>query len=94
MRAPTPALALLTHFNLKRESFRLLPFWSNHGLSEALEANQSELLTRADALIDGLEMLLPRETPAQQKLVREAVQHVQKAIMLSHGALVLEGERS
>ena len=80
----------LTHYSTKRESFRLREFWAQRLTTPELEANQSELLTRADILIDGLEMLVPPHTEAQRKLIREAVTYVRRALMVTHGAFVLQ----
>ncbi len=54
----------LKHYATVRTSGRLLPFWSNRGLSEQAEENQGELLVRA-------------------------VQFVERAAMVAHGALTL-----
>lgn len=84
----------LKHYKTTRETGRLLLFWSGRGLCEQSEANQSEILTRADALIDGLEMLVPQLTPAQRQLAREAIVGVQRVASLVHGVFVLEDGRS
>jgi hypothetical protein len=80
----------LHHYKTKRESVRLLAFWSNRLSDKQLEANMSEVLTRADILLDGLEMLTPTNTQAQERLLREAIIYVKKAVMVAHGAFVCE----
>ena len=62
-------------------------------MSEQSEANQREILVRADMLIDGLEMLLPTGTDAQKKLQQEAVLRVKQVAMLVHGVFVSEERR-
>jgi hypothetical protein len=81
----------LKHYATKRLSRRMVACWDS-AMEPQLAENRSELLTRADILIDGLEMLLPQDTPAKRQLQREAIQFVQKAISVAHGALVLEGK--
>lgn len=79
----------LHHYSKERHPFRFLPFWSNRGLPEQLEANQAEILSRADTLLDGIVMLVPQGKESQERLVREAVIHLKKAVMLVHGAFDL-----
>ena len=80
----------LHHFQSRRRDGieRVLKFWGGRLKDPQSERNLAEVLGRADLLIDGLEMLLPAG-----KLSREAVVHVQKAAMLAHGALQVEGKQ-
>jgi hypothetical protein len=81
---------MLHHYRTTREYKRLLPFWSNRGLCQQSEANMVEIMSRADTLIDGIEMLCPQNTESQRRCVREAVIWVAKSAMLVHGTFVID----
>lgn len=84
----------LLHYSTKREPMRFVDFWGNRGLDEQSEANQGELMCRADMLMDGIVMLVPTNTEAQQLLIREAILRLKQAMSVVHGAFVLEEKRS
>jgi len=81
---------MLHHYRTTRRdhALRVLKLWQGKLEDEQEERNLTEVLSRADLLIDGIEMLLP-----DGKLSREATTHVLRAAMLAHGSFVAERQR-
>jgi hypothetical protein len=83
----------LIHYATARKTVRMTAFWADRGLLSTLESNQAEIMCRADALIDGLEMLVPNTTEAQLAHIRECISNVRRVAAAAHGAFILEEQR-